>query len=241
MGWGDARKLEIKDLTDLGLDPEAIKKTHEAVAGIDDKIKNAVTEATKGHGESLSALKTQLETIASKLQNPPKTREENNNDDGKGGGSGEEEVDWMLDPEKAANQLVDKKVGNVVQIAASMRADMNYNTYKSTHEKPHIFAKYEKEIKEMWDKEPLVNKQHPSLIANIYKIVIANHIDEVAKMGEEFFLPSDSSGRPHGDNKTTRKPEEILTKDELELAAKWGVTPEEYLKEKSGITGVTYA
>lgn len=238
MAWGDQRKLEIKDLTDLGLDPEAIKKTHEAVAGLDDKIKNAVTEANKANGEGLSALKLQLEDIASKLQTKP-----NNNDDGKGGGGNDdgEQVDWMLDPEKAANKLVNDKVGNVVQIAASMRADMNYNNYKSSHEKPHVFAKFEKEIKEMWEKEPLVNKQHPKLIENIYKIVVANHIDEVAKMGEEFFLPSEGGGKPHGDNKPTKKPEELLSKDELELAAKWGVTPEEYLKEKSGISGVTYA
>lgn len=236
MAWGDQRKLEIKDLTDLGLDPEAIKKTNETVAGLDEKIKNAVAEANKANGEGLSALKTQLEEIASKLQVKP------SNDDGKGGGGGgEEEVDWMLDPEKAANKLVDGKVGNVLQIAASMRADMNYNNYKSTHDKPHVFAKFEKEIKEMWEKEPLVSKQHPKLIENIYKIVVANHIDEVAKMGEEFFLPSDSGGKPHDNGKPAKKPEELLSKDELALAEKWGVTPEEYLKEKSGITGVAYA
>lgn len=236
MPWGDQRKLEIKDLIDLGIDPEAIKKTAEAVTGLDDKIKNAVTEATKDHGTGLEVLRTQLAEIASKLQVKPTTTI----DDGKGGNH-EEEVDWMLEPEKAANQLMDKKVGNVLQIAATMRADMNYNNYKSAHDKPHIFAKYEKEIKEMWDKESLVSKQHPMLIQNIYKIVVANHIDEVAKMGEEFFLPSDSGGKPHTNDGPKKKPEELLSKDELELAAKWGVTAEEYLKEKSGITGVTYA
>ena len=49
-----------------------------------------------------------------------------------------------------------------------------------------------------------------------------------------------TGGNPSGIDTPKKKPEELLTKDELEQCTKWGVTPEDYLKEKSAISGVTY-
>jgi len=67
MTWGE---MKLEDFKKAGLDPEVLSKTAEAVAGLDDKIKNAVTEATKNMASSASIdeMKTQLTNLAAKLQ-----------------------------------------------------------------------------------------------------------------------------------------------------------------------------
>jgi hypothetical protein len=235
MAFGKPTKEDMKE---LGLDPDVLTSLKTSVDGVEDKIKNAVKEANTVTTSSIEELKNTLSAIQNKLSTLGTSRGEEGNRGNKGEHQ-EEEVDWLLDPEKAARKLVNDSIGGVAVATASMRADMNYVNFKGTN--PRAFAKYETEIKEIWDKEPLTTKQNPKLIENIYKIVIANHIDEIAKAGETFFLEPSSGGKPHTNEGPKKKPEELLSADELDLAKKWGVTPEEYLKEKSGITGVTYA
>jgi hypothetical protein len=237
MAFGKVTKEELKE---IGLDADAIAGMKTTLDGLDDKIKNAATEANKATATSLEELKGQLATLGNKLQSLTLPNKDGNNGGGNGNGESHEEVpDWLLDPEKATKDYVTKQIGGVATLAATMRADMNYTTFKSTN--PRAFGKYETEIKAIWDKEPIQNKLNPKLIENIYKIVIADHVDEIAKQGETFFLEPSGGGKPHSDTGPKKKPEDILTKDELELATKWGISAEDYLKEKSGITGVTYA
>lgn len=240
MAWGDPRKLTKEELKEAGLDADVITTKLASLDGLDDRIKNAAVEANKGTAATLEELKTQLGQLASKFTAAPPKAGDNGGGGGNGNNNDEEEIDWVLDPQKAAEKLVNSKVGGVAQLAAQMRSDMNYTSFKSTN--PRGFSEYEKEIKEMWDKEPLTAKLNPKMIENIYKIVIAGHMEEIVKKGETFFLePSTNGGGQGRSDRAPRKAEEILTKDELELATKWGVTPDEYLKEKSGVTGVTYA
>ncbi len=244
MAWGDKR-LTKEELKEAGLDPEMVTGMKTVLDGMDDKIKNAVTEANKANAATLDELKAGLSVIATKLgsssnsnsNNQNQNNNSNNNNDGNQ--NIEEPADWLLDPEKAATALVNKSVGGVAVLAANMRSDMNYTTFKSTGARG--FVKFEKEIKEMYDKEPLANRCNPKLIENIYKIVIAEHIDEIAKTGETFFLESSVGGVRGSTDQPKKKAEEILNKDELEIAAKWGITPEDYLKEREGLKGVTYA
>jgi len=194
------------------------------VAGLDDKIKNAVTEATKNMASSASIdeMKTQLTNLAAKLQVTTKPEPSTSNV--------EESPDWILDPEGATKKEINKSIGGIAVTMATMRAENNYNNFKASGAR--AFSKYEKDIKEMWDKQPLTNRQDPELIKNIYKIIIADHVDEIAKQGETFFVEPQTSGNGHSNTEVKKKPEDVLSKDELELAKKWGISPEDYLKEK---------
>ena len=221
MTWGE---MKLEDFKKAGLDPEVLSKTAEAVAGLDDKIKNAVTEATKNMASSASidVMKTQLTNLAAKLQGTTKPEPSTSNV--------EESPDWILDPEGATKKEINKSIGGIAVTMATMRAENNYNNFKASGAR--AFSKYEKDIKEMWDKQPLTNRQDPELIKNIYKIIIADHVDEIAKQGETFFVEPQTSGNGHSNTEVKKKPEDVLSKDELELAKKWGISPEDYLKEK---------
>jgi len=221
MPWGE---MKLEDFKKAGLDPEVLSKTAEAVAGLDDKIKNAVTEATKNMASSASIdeMKTQLTNLAAKLQGTTKSEPPTPNV--------EESPDWILDPEGATKKEINKSIGGIAVTMATMRAENNYNNFKASGAR--AFSKYEKDIKEMWDKQPLTNRQDPELIKNIYKIIIADHVDEIAKQGETFFVEPQTSGNGHSNTEIKKKPEDVLSKDELELAKKWGISPEDYLKEK---------
>lgn len=234
MAWGE---IKLEDLVKAGLDPEVLKKTNEAVTGLDDKIKNAVTEATKGYGDTLTGIQNTLQGLQTKMNAAPvkdgkegQQQQQQNNE--------EEQADWLMDPEKATRQMITKQVGGVAMSTAQMRSDMNYMNFKATL--PRGFSKYEKEIKEMYEKDSLVSRQHPDFIKNVYKVIIADHVDEIAKAGETFFLEPSISGNSHANTDVKKKAEDVLSKDELELAAKWGVTAEDYLKEKTE-RSVTYA
>jgi hypothetical protein len=238
VAWGD-RRLTKEELKEAGLDTEVVAGMKTTLDGMDDKIKNAVTEANKINTATLEELKNSMATLAGKFAAAGNKGNDNKGNDDKGNDDNQDEApDWLMDPEKAANALVDKKVGGVAVLAANMRADMNYATFKSTS--PRGFLKFENDIREMWSKESLASRCNPKLIENIYKIVIADHVDEIAKTGETFFLEPPSSGTRGSTDQPKKKAEEILTKDELDLAAKWGVTPEDYLKEREGIKGVQY-
>ena len=222
MPWGE---MKLEDFKKAGLDPEVLSKTAEAVAGLDDKIKNAVTEATKNMASSASIdeMKTQLTNLAAKFQGTLKMEPPTPNV--------EESPDWILDPEGATKKEINKSIGGIAVTMATMRAENNYNNFKASGAR--AFSKYEKDIKEMWDKQPLTNRQDPELIKNIYKIIIADHVDEIAKQGETFFVEPQTSGNGHSNTEIKKKPEDVLSKDELELATKWGISPEDYLKEKN--------
>jgi hypothetical protein len=167
-------------------------------------------------------MKTQLTNLAAKLQGTPKLEPSTSNV--------EESPDWILDPEGATKKEINKSIGGIAVTMATMRAENNYNNFKASGAR--AFSKYEKDIKEMWDKQPLTNRQDPELIKNIYKIIIADHVDEIAKQGETFFVEPQTSGNGHSNTEVKKKPEDVLSKDELELAKKWGISPEDYLKEK---------
>lgn len=232
MAWNGLTKEE---LIKAGLDPDEIGKLKTSVDGLDSKIKSAVEEANKVNVTTLTGIQETLQALQAKLSGPVKQEQGSNNDNTH---DTDETTDWLMEPEKAATKLIDSKVGSVAVLAANMRSDMNYSNFKSTG--PRGFSKFEKEIKEMYDKEPLATRCNPKLIENIYKIVVADHIDEIAKTGETFFVEPTTGGKPSGTDTPKKKPEELLTKDELEQCTKWGIAPEDYLKEKSEISGVTY-
>jgi hypothetical protein len=76
-----------------------------------------------------------------------------------------------------------------------------------------------------------VAKQNPELVENCYKVVIANHLDEIQRGGETFFVEASGSAGTHVDVNEKRKATEVLNKDQLDMCAKWGVDPEDYLRE----------
>jgi hypothetical protein len=246
MAWN---KPSANDLKEAGLDPEAFKaammkleKFDEMATGLT-KLKESV--------DGFASLKDTLASLENKLKEIKPVAASGggsgNGDGNAGGGSGsgegnkEEDLDWMLEPEKATQATISKMVAPVIAATADMRARMHYTTFESQNKRG--FRKFKTEIDELYNKQSINAKQSPELIENCYKIIMANHIDEISKGGESFFIEpgGSSSGAGGGTGDPKKKAVEVLSKDALELCAKWGVDPEEYLKEQQAGGATTYA
>src|SRR5467141_2704663 len=236
MAWNKVTKEELKE---AGLDVDAFTVAMGKTAKIDEleMTLKAVKESVDGFSvikDSLASLENKLKELKPSTSGGSGGGNGNNNqgnNEGNNEGNSTEELDWVLEPEKATQATISKMVTPLVNATADMRAHMHYTGFAATN--PKGFRKYGKEIKELWDKQPLVAKQNPEVIANCYKVVIANHIDEISKGGESFFVETggSSSAAGGGSGEPKKKAVDVLNKDQLDLCTKWGVDPEDYLKE----------
>jgi hypothetical protein len=246
MAWG-SRAPSKDELKEAGLDVDAFTAAIEKTKKIDELVTSFAS--LKESVDGFTALKDSLAGLENKLKElkPPTNNGggggNNSGGDGSDGRSKEEELDWVLEPEKATQATISKLMTPIITATADMKAQMFYDRFAAT--RPKGFTKYETEIKELWDKQPLAAKQNPEVIQNCYKVVIAGHIDEIQKGGESFFIESSSGSSSGGatgaGQQSGKKAEDILNKDQLELCAKWGVTPEDYLKELQAGGVTTYA
>lgn len=241
MGWNKVTKEELKE---AGLDVEAFQAAltnANKVGDIESKITDLTTKI-----EGLAAIKTSLDGLENKLKDLGKTNGGNansnssaSNSGGDNGSANQETLDWVLEPEKATKATILETIGPMANSVAEMRVNFNVASFKATN--PKGFAKYEAEIMERFNKEPLQNRMHPDLIKNCYKVVIADHMDEITKGGESFFLETGGSTNGGTGGAPKKKAIDVLSKDELEQCTKWGVDPEEYLKEKQAGGVTSYA
>jgi hypothetical protein len=245
MAWGN-RAPSKEELKEIGLDLDAFKAAMDKTSKIDEM--ETTLKSVKESVDGFTALKDTLAGLENKLKElkPPTNNGGNggNNSGGEGGNERrEEELDWVLEPEKATQATISKLVSPLVTATADMKAQMLYDRFAGTA--PKGFRKYEKEIKELWDKQSLAAKQDPEIIKNCYKVIVADHLDEIQKGGESFFIESSSGGSSGGvDGRGStegKKAVDILNKDQLELCTKWGVDPEDYLKELKAGGVTTYA
>lgn len=245
MAWG-TRAPSKEELKEVGLDLDAFNAAMSKTSKIDEL--ETTLKSVKESVDGFSSLKETLSNLENKLKelkSPPSSGGNGNNNAGNEGNNGgnEEQLDWVLEPEKATQATLSKMITPIITATADMKAQMLYDRFASTQ--PKGFRKYEKEIKELWDKQPLAAKQNPEVIANCYKVVVADHLDEIQKGGESFFIESSSgsssSGATGAGSNSGKKAEEILNADQLELCKKWGVSPEDYLKELQAGGVTTYA
>jgi hypothetical protein len=233
MAWNKVTKEELKE---AGLDVDAFSAALEKTKQIDALTTNFAS--LKESVDGLGTIKDQLTSLENKLKElKPAAAGGGNNGGGNNNGGGDgsnnqtEELDWVLEPEKATQSVINKMVTPLITATADMRAQMHYTNFAATN--PKGFKKFEKEVKELWDKQPLAVRQNPEVIANCYKVVIAGHIDEIQKGGESFFVEAggSSSAAGGGVGGEKKKAVDVLNKDQLDLCTKWGVDPEDYLKE----------
>lgn len=249
MAWN---KVTADELKEAGLDVEAFKASMTKQTEMDNTIKEI-----KASVDGLSAVKDTLAALENKLKEfkPPATAGAagggaaggsgssggSGGAGGASGGSNEPELDWIMEPEKATTATIHKTMAPLLATTANMQASLNWSNFAGRGLKG--FRKYETEIKELWDKQSLAAKQNPEVLENCYKIIMANHIDEIQKGGETFFVESTggAGNTPPGSSTTGKKAVDVLNKDQLDLCAKWGVDPEDYLKELQAGGATQYA
>lgn len=238
MAWGDIKK---EDLVKLGLDPDQVK-------AMSDKLEKAAT--TDDVNEIKGAVATTQNTLR-ELQNTLQTLAAKGNESGNEGKQPTERhgqpgmpepvkidpLEFMEDPAANVRRILSEGLTPLTLHSLGLAADMAYN--QARNRLPH-FEKFEPEIRELWNKYTPQQKGKPDeLIENLYNLVRGRHLDDILtdtnkKDGKYNLVQSGGTSvvaAPGGN----RKQEEDLTPKELEVAARFGMTPEEWVKQKGGL------
>jgi hypothetical protein len=248
MAWGELTKEQVVEkLKDAGFNTQEIT----------DKLKTiSEGSATKAEVEALTASMTDIKNTLVGLQTTLQTNKENNNNNNSnndpnnrsnnGGGSVNRQepltidpLKFMEDPTGAVRQLLNEQTTPIMLHTLHIAAEVAYNTAKNSL--PY-FDKFETEIKELWDKYTPAQKATPGeLINNLYNLIKGRHMDEIImdtnkKEGKYAMIQSGGTSvinRPDGTQ--TKKPEELLTDQELASARKLGITPADWAASKAGL------
>ena len=238
--WG---KVTPEELKEAGLDPDRIKNLEGKLDGVASK------EELKTVTDSLASIKDSLVALTSRTQLDSTERQNTDGNNNNGGNNNRQTepppdpfnidpVSFMEDPSGNIKKIVQASIAGTQLHTLGVAADMAYQNAKNTL--PH-FALFEEEIKKEWDKYQIVQKGKPNeLIENIYYLVKGRHADEIAtdtakREGKYNIIQAGGTTVIRKDSNTQGKPEDNLTPQELQIAAKWGMTPEDYAKSKGGL------
>jgi hypothetical protein len=253
MAWGELKK---EDLVKAGLDPDSFKSMSDKIATAAskadvDEIKGTLTTTQ----ETLKNLEATLRNLsAGGGQDSPRNQDQNNSDNNQNNNSqnnrgqnngpqGPVKIDpleFMENPTDSVRRIMGEAITPLTLHSLNIAAEMSYNMARQRL--PH-FEKFEPEIKELWNKYTPGQKQKPDeLIENLYNLVRGRHMDEIMtdtnkKEGKYNMIQSGGSSivsRPGGET-SGRKPEDDLTPKELEVAARFGLTPKEWAEQKQGL------
>lgn len=183
--------------------------------------------ATKEDLEKVSNTLASINAHLEKAAKPVEPVVNNNNN--------EEPADWSTDPDKAFREGMRPVAGVALTAQAfAVRSDVFSDT-----EKYKYYPALKKEIDEYIKKQALNMQINPEVIANCYKVVLAENMDKIIQDTEKkegrFYLESGSS-KTNTETITDRSKlpaEQQLSVKELEVCKKMKITPADYLVEKN--------
>jgi hypothetical protein len=234
-------KMTVEDLKALGLDPADITAIKSGLVS-EDKIKQLIAESNTNTMAEMQKMFTDLET---KLRPQSGNKDGNNNNNGddinngnNGGGDNTNDLtDYMADPIAATKKLIADGTKNIAAHSMQIAADMAYEN--AARSLPHFkIQAIADEVKTEWDKYPIQVKGNPAvLIRNIYDMVVGRHLEEIRidtdkKDGKYNLFQSGGANRVTDNSIPSKKPEDLLTPEEEKAAAAFGLTKEDYAKQK---------
>lgn len=93
------------------------------------------------------------------------------------------------------------------------------------------YAKFEKEIEAEMEKVPLGSRIHTESWKNVHDMVVGRHMSEIAKEPSQYFTEP-GGGTPPPEPKPDP---DKLSDEEVKIARKMGVSPEQYLASKKSM------
>lgn len=225
MAWmGGREKPKVDDIEGL----------NDRFKGIEDKI--VTKEELKVVTDKLSTLDSIKETLDKLSLNKTSNDESNNGGSGNGnsnaggnaggasgGGNNQapEKTSFLEDEDKAFNERAMPIVGTVLETKAEL-------VYDRVSRKFDDWPKYEKQIKEILAKSPLMNRANEQYVENCYYTVFAKEKkeeDNRKKMNLE--NGGGGAGANHNTDNTVK-----LTPEEEKYAKQFKMTPEQYAAAK---------
>lgn len=243
MGWLDSvRDRRIKDKVPERLrnkEPEEIAKELEEAEALKKKVEEAEA-ARKGDSEAVTAIKTELEKVKAQLA----LAEASRNTPPKEQPKPEEVIDFTLDPEGALRQRM-RPVAEATVLNSAMTARIlaqqqlnNADSINKTMD-GRLFQAWGDDIDAESRKYQAIQLANPQAWIGIFYYLKGIRSEELAnpevrKKKYSWLEPAASSIPP--EEPKSKKDE--LTPEEKRVAAKMGVTEENYLKRKKAMTFV---
>lgn len=226
-------KMTAEDLKALGFDPAEIKAIKDGIVP-ESKIQELINNSNQS---VMDAMKSQFAELESKLTGPKKQESSNEKPE-------LDSTEFFVDPVTNIKKMIQDGTADVRAHSLQMAADMAYADAQRSF--PHFkLQAIADEIKIEWDKYPIQFKGQPQLlIRNIYDMVVGRHLDEIRvdtdkREGKYNIFASGGPNRISNDNNPNKKPEDLLTPEELKAAKSFDMTPEEYAKNKGGMKYVS--
>lgn len=244
MAWRNS-ELTAEDLKKAGLDPALITElkekgvTKEELAAMKNDITSSMTEL----------ITNQFKEMEGRLT-PKKVENNNDNNNNNNNNDVDEATEFMTDPTAFINKKVGQAVGYAAINATKMRMDLALDRAKMTL-KGFKNAKLTEEILAEWGQykpeglAAVKDFDPDKLLKKVHDMVIGAHADEIAhdtlkREGAYNIVASGSNGGggnnniTSGDDNKNKKPEDQMTEEDKAMAARYGMTPEQWVKADGG-------
>jgi len=227
-------KTTKEDLIALGLDPDKTVKKED----LDTFKAGITTDVTTSIQNSIAALEAKLtDALATRQAPPPENKPESKPNE-------PQQVDSMMfleDPMKHVNDAVNKTAAQLLAVNMRQAAEMAYETLSSQlpgFKNDVLKAEIDKEWA-AYANGPIAKPKE--LLRNLHDMVIGRHTEEIqrdsAKREGKFNMVHSGGSRTMNQAEPPQaKPEDSLTDAELAAAKNFGMTPEEYAKQKGGLS-----
>lgn len=234
------RETTKEDLKKLGLDTDELNTKLAKL----DSLPSEDSIVTKVQASMNELITNQFKEMENRLRGGQRTENNNNNNNNENNNNNNNNendnavsaVEFLDDPVKFSKRIATEATQDIRLHSVKLAADMAYQQAQNTM--PHFaISAIADEIKTEWDKYPPQLKTNPeALIKNLYSMVIGRHIDEIRtdtnkKEGKYNLIQGGGVNRIIN-NDPIRKPEDLLTPEELKAAASFGYTAQEYAEQK---------
>jgi hypothetical protein len=230
MAWGQGGK-SFKDV--WGVEEEEMKSMITGTKELPSKITELEGKmVSKEEFQTVSNTLTSINEQLVKINKPPENNGNGNNGGGEGGEG--EPADWGTDPDRAFREGMRPVAGVALTAQAfAVRTDVF-----SDSDKYKYYPALKKEIDDYIKKQPLNMQINPEVIANCYKVILAENMDKIVQDNDKkegkFYLESGRSNTNTSDivDKSKLPPEQQLSEKELAVCKKMNITPAGYLEQK---------
>lgn len=228
-------KVTAADLKEAGLDPEEFKKLIGSSATKEELTTMKTSLTTDITSTLTQTIKDEMASLETRLRSTPDKSNQNQNQNQLQNELTPE--DFISDPVAATRKIANESAAAVLGEQRKMAASYAYEKAQSF---PYMgIVAIKEEVDNEWKKfNPIMMATPDILIRNIYDMVVGRHTVEIqqdtAKKEGKYNLVATGGGGSSTINpgSSIRKPEELLTPEELKQAAMFGKTPAEWAEAK---------
>lgn len=142
--------------------------------------------------------------------------------------------DWMEDADGAFQDRVKPVVGLSLDVKAEVVLD---RVIRKVERDPR-YSLFEKEFKDLVKSGDLVARGQEAFVQNCWDVVVGRHVNDIMRdqaAGKGTYFVESGRNQSNGGTQPEKKPVDFMTEDEKKEAARFGLTPEQWLKSRGGI------